>query len=95
MGLRHRCLVWNVSGYVFRTNPGWALSIRGCPNTFKPAIVLLEGIVETEWLPFTFTMNWKFTSPGKVILQKDEPFCFITLTPHGVIDRVTAHALRS
>jgi hypothetical protein len=75
-------------GYVFRTNPGWALWIRGCPNTFKPPIVPLEGVVETEWLPFTFTMNWKFTSPGKVIFQKDEPFCVITLTPHGVIDRV-------
>lgn len=78
-------------GYVFRTNPGWALWIRGCPNTFKPPIVPLEGIVETDWLPFTFTMNWKFTSPGKVIFQKDEPFCFITLTPHGVIDRVTPY----
>jgi hypothetical protein len=35
--------------------------------------------VETDWLPFPFTMNWIFTRPGKVRFDKGEPFCFITL----------------
>lgn len=76
-------------GYVFRTSPGWAILARGLPNAFKPSIVPLEGLIETEWLPFTFTMNWRFTQPGKAIFEKDEPFCFITLAPHGIIDQVT------
>jgi hypothetical protein len=45
------------TGYMFRTSPGWALWARGSPNAFKDRIVPLEGVVETDWLPFPFTMN--------------------------------------
>ncbi len=76
-------------GYVFRTSPGWAIWARGAPNTAKPRIVPLEGIVETDWLPFTFTMNWRFTRTGRVRFSKDEPICFLTLVyPHALIDDV-------
>ena len=43
--------------------------------TFHPGYLF-----ETDWLPFPFTMNWMFTRPGKVRFEKNEPFCFITLT---------------
>jgi hypothetical protein len=76
-------------GYVFKTSPGWALWVRGCPNSSKPGLMPLEGLVETDWLPFTFTMNWRFTRPGKVVFEEGEPFCFVTLTPHGIIDQVS------
>jgi hypothetical protein len=75
-------------GYVFRTSPGWALWVRGSPNTAKDGIVPLDGIVETDWLPFTFTMNWRFTRPGTVQFEKDEPVCFISLFPHSIVDEV-------
>jgi hypothetical protein len=75
-------------GYIFRTSPGWALWVRGTPNTAKDGIVPLDGLVETDWLPFTFTMNWRFTSPGTVEFEKGEPICFISLFPHGVVDDV-------
>lgn len=76
------------TGYIFRTSPGWATWVRGMPNTYKEGIFALDGVVETEWLPFIFTMNWKFTKPGKVRFEKDEPFCFVTLVPHAAMDDI-------
>jgi len=64
--------------YVVRTDAATGLLVRGVPNRPKDGIAPLEGFVETDWLPFTFTMNWQFTRPGKVAFDKDEPFCFLT-----------------
>ncbi|HVN01781.1 MAG TPA: DUF6065 family protein [Caulobacteraceae bacterium] len=76
------------TGWLFKTSPGWAVWTRGAPNTVKEGIVPLDGLVETDWLPFPFTMNWKFTRPGVVRFEAGEPFCFITLAPHGLLDAV-------
>jgi hypothetical protein len=76
------------TGWLLRTSPGWAVWARGAPNMVKDGIVALDGLVETDWLPFPFTMNWKFTRPGVVKFEAGEPFCFITLAPHGLIDAV-------
>ena len=65
--------------YLFRTPPGWSMLTMGSPNHVKDGIQALAGVVETDWLPFPFTMNWLFTRPGKVRFEKGEPFCFITL----------------
>jgi hypothetical protein len=64
-------------GYLFRTPPGWSLWAGGPPNHVKDGIQPLAGLVETDWLPFPFTMNWHFTRPGKVRWVQGEPFCFI------------------
>ncbi|MER8442874.1 DUF6065 family protein [Mesorhizobium sp. M1066] len=74
--------------YLFRTNAGWALWVRGSPNSAKRNIVPLDGLVETEWLEFPFTMNWRFTRPGTVQFEKGEPFCFLTLVPHALLGQV-------
>jgi hypothetical protein len=66
-------------GYLFRTPPGWSMWVQGPPNHVKDGIQALQGVVETDWLPFPFTMNWHFTRPGKVRFEKGEPFAFITL----------------
>lgn len=79
-------------GWLFRTSPGWAIWARGAPNFLKDGIMPLEGLVETDWLPFGFTMNWRFTRPGLVRFEQGDPFCFITLAPHGALDLVTPHA---
>ena len=76
------------TGWLFKTSPGWALWARGAPNTVKDGIVALDGLVETDWLPFPFTMNWRFTRPGVVRFEAGEPFCFITLAPHALLDQV-------
>ena len=33
-------------------------------------------------------MNWKFTRPGVIRFEANEPFCSVTLAPHGLLDAV-------
>lgn len=74
------------TGYMFRTPPGWSMWCMGPPNHVKDGIQPLAGLVETDWLPFPFTMNWIFTRPGKVRFEKGEPFCFITVTQDAQLE---------
>jgi len=76
------------TNYLFRTEPASALWVRGAPNYPKDGIMPLDGIVETDWLSFTFTMNWIFTRPGRVTFEKGEPFCFITPVDYHAQDDV-------
>jgi len=75
------------TGYLFRTPPGWAVMTSGAPNHLKHGIQALDGLVETDWLPMPFTMNWVFTAPGRVRFEKGEPFCFINVVEHSKVDR--------
>ncbi|WP_428031341.1 DUF6065 family protein [Ancylobacter sp.] len=74
--------------YLFRTEPGIGMSVRGSPNLPKDGIQALEGMVETDWLDLPFTMNWKFTRPGTVRFEKDEPFGFLAPVPYRVLEEV-------
>lgn len=76
------------TGYLFRTDPGWDIWVGGAPNHLKDGIQALTGIVETEWLPFPFTMNWHFTRPGYVSWKKGEPFAFIMPVPHNGYEEI-------
>ena len=81
----HGVLTFHV-GWLFRTPPGWAMRASGSPNRLKHGLAPLEGLVETDWLPYPFTMNWVFTAPGKVRFEKEEPFCFIQPVPHRQLE---------
>ena len=76
------------TGYLFRTEPGWDLWVGGPPNHLKDGIQPLTGVVETDWLPFPFTMNWHFTRPGMVSFKKGEPYALIMPIPHAAIDEI-------
>jgi hypothetical protein len=76
------------TGYLFRTDPGIGVWARGTPNRPKDGIAPLDGITETDWLTFTFTMNWQFTRPGRVVFEKGEPFCFLTLLAYRALEAV-------
>lgn len=76
------------TGYVFRTPPGFSVHASGPPNSPKHGLAPLSGLVETDWLPFPFTMNWLFTAPGKVRFEQGEPFCFLTVIETRQIDAV-------
>lgn len=67
--------------YLFRTEPGWNTFCGGPTNRPKDGITPLAGVVETDWLPYPFTMNWQMTRPGKVRFEKDEPICMIYPVP--------------
>jgi hypothetical protein len=73
--------------WLFRTDTPICLAVRGAPNTWKDGAAALEGIVETHWSPFTFTMNWKVTRPNEWIrFEKDEPICFLQPIDLGLIE---------
>ncbi len=78
-----------ITGYLFRTPPGVQVWTAGPPNEVKDGIAPLTGLVETDWLPFPFTMNWKFTRPGEVTFEKGETFCFLTLLQPAALEGVT------
>ena len=63
--------------YLFRTEPGWNLLAIGPTNEPKDGIAPLSGIIETDWLPYPFTMNWQMTRPGRVRFRKGEPICMV------------------
>ncbi len=76
------------AGHLSQTEPGWGLWTMGAPNHFKDGIAPLSGLVETDWLPFTFTMNWQMTRPGSVVFKKGEPFCFIMPMQHKLLEDI-------
>ena len=75
---------------LFRTDPGYDLIAQGPINRPKDAIAPLTGIIETDWAPYTFTMNWIFTRPGaRVRFEAGEPFCHIFPVRRGELEDVT------
>lgn len=73
---------------IFRTPPGWNLFVSGPPNRQKDAIQALGGIIETDWSPYTFTMNWRFTRPDQWIrFEENEPIAFIFPVERGAVER--------
>lgn len=76
-------------GYLFQTEPGVSLMAQGPINRPKDAIQALAGVIETDWSPYTFTMNWLFTrSDTTVRFEKGEPFCHIFPMGREMLERV-------
>jgi hypothetical protein len=74
---------------IFRTEPGYDLMVQGPVNRPKHGIAPLSGVVETEWSPFSFTMNWCFTKPGGLVrFEKGEPFCHVFPVKRGELEAV-------
>jgi hypothetical protein len=63
--------------YIFRTDLGWDLLATGPFNSAKDNAAPLTGVIETDWLPYPFTMNWQILRPGRVTFDEDEPFCTV------------------
>ncbi|HEX2940180.1 MAG TPA: DUF6065 family protein [Rhodopila sp.] len=75
---------------IFRTPPGWNLMVMGTPNWAKDGIAALSGIIETDWSPYSFTMNWRFTRRNHwVRWEANEPVCFIMPVQRGALEQFT------
>jgi len=73
--------------WMFRTPPKIALLVRGATNAPKDFAVPLDGLVETDWAPSTFTMNWKLMKRGTdVWFKKGEPICMILPYPTALLE---------
>jgi hypothetical protein len=74
---------------LFRTPPGWNLWVSGPPNSFKDGAMPLSGIIETDWAPYSFTMNWKLTRPNHAVrFEENEPFAHFFPVERKVIEAV-------
>src|SRR5262249_29798763 len=59
-------------------------------NRPKDAIAPLAGIIEADWSPYSFTMNWLFTRPGAAVrFEAGEPYCHIFPLRRGEMERGT------
>lgn len=71
-----------MTGYLFRTEPDHDLWVKGPANRPRDGLQALEGLVETDWLPFPFTLNYRFTRPGQpVVFEEGEPLGQILVVP--------------
>jgi hypothetical protein len=50
--------------WLFKTDSGTDLFVTGPLNRPKDDIAAVTGIIETDWSPYIFTMNWQFTRAG-------------------------------
>lgn len=85
-------LTFHVEG-IFRTSPGYNLWVGGPQNTAKDGIAALSGLIETDWSPYSFTMNWRFTRPGIVRFAENEPFCLLFPVARGMLESVAPRVL--
>lgn len=75
---------------LFRTPPGTDLFVTGPLNRPKDAIAPLTGVIETDWSPYTFTMNWQFTRPyQRIWFEVDEPFCHLFPVARGQLEAIS------
>lgn len=89
----HGIITWNTP-FLFRTHPpGSRLLIIGPANYFKSGAAPLTAIIESDWMPMSFTMNWKITAPRSTIrFDQGEPlFQAIPLASNLCADLEQAH----
>jgi len=74
---------------LFRTERGFDLMVQGPINRPKDGIAPLAGVIETDWAPYSFTMNWKFTrSETPVSFAQGEPFCHVFPVRRGELEAI-------
>jgi hypothetical protein len=76
--------------WLFRTPRGWDLYLKGPSNRWKFNCVPLEGVIETWWLNYTFTLNWKILEPGTVFFARGESLGQLIPVPHATFEDATA-----
>jgi hypothetical protein len=74
---------------LFRTDPGIDLFVTGPLNRPKDGIAPLTGVIESDWSPYTFTMNWVFTRANwSVRFAAGEPFCHVFPVARGSLETI-------
>jgi hypothetical protein len=76
--------------WLFRTPAGWDLYLKGPSNRWKANCAPLEGVIETWWLNYTFTLNWKIVEPGTVTFVPGESLGQLVPVPHATFQNSTA-----
>jgi len=75
--------------FLLRTPPGWNIWVTGPINGIKDGIAPLTGVIETDWSPYSFTMNWRFTRPGQVRFEAGEAVAHFFPVRRDLFERIT------
>lgn len=82
----HGIITFHTHG-LFQTEEGWSMMASGPANEPKDGISPLTGIIETDWSPYSFTMNWKITRPGVWIpFRKGDVFCSVMPVQRNILE---------
>ena len=74
---------------ILRTAPGYNLWVMGPTNAFKDAIQPLNGLIEADWMPHSFSMNWKFTRPEtRIRFARGDPYALVFPVRRGDLEAV-------
>ncbi len=74
--------------FLFETPEGIGLIIRGATNFFKFNCAPLDGVSETDWSPYNFSMNWKVIKPDiPVEFEKGDPICMVTPVDMNLLEQ--------
>lgn len=93
----HGILTFHIN-CILRTEPGVNLWVCGPVNRPKDGIAPLTGVIESDWMPYSFTMNWQFTRADcRVRFEEGEPICCFFPIPRGFVEDIEPeiHALDS
>lgn len=72
---------------LLRTEPGYNTWVTGPVNRFKDGIQPMSAMLETDWMPYTFTMNWQITRKRKWLrFEKGEPIAQFFPVPRRIVD---------
>ena len=79
--------------WLISTDDNTNLFITGPINHVIDNTQALTGVYETDWAPFSFTMNWKVLKPGLVKFTEEDPICHIFPFPREYVETVPVHVL--
>jgi hypothetical protein len=77
--------------FIMRTTKDHNIFLKGPTNLFKHGAHALEAIMESDWLPYTFTLNWKITAPDTLVkFEKGEPLACMFPFPRNYLESFEA-----
>ena len=79
--------------WLISTDDNTNLFITGPLNHMVMNTQALTGVYETDWAPFSFTMNWKISQPGLVTFTEEDPICHIFPIPREYVEAVPIQVL--
>ncbi len=85
-------ITWH-TGFLFRTEYPYGVFVTGSQNEPIKNITCLSGIVESHWLSFPFTLNWKFTCPSKIKVEIGDVISQLILVRLDIFEQVEAEII--
>lgn len=81
-------VTWHAE-YLFWTEENICMITKGPTNSPKHGICPLEGVIETDWLPYPFTINWRMTQKNvRVRFERGEPIAQLIPYPADLISQM-------